>query len=167
MARWQDVNGIYQIYPRSFKDSNGDGVGDLAGMTEKLDYIKGKRTSLGIDAVWISPFYRSPMADFGYDISDYYSVDPLFGDLEDFKMFLAEAHRRNIKVMVDYVPNHTSDEHPWLRLQNHLVIMINVTGMYGETLGPMVARRIIGSVLLGTPPGNLTRIPDSITCTVF
>ncbi|HSW91161.1 MAG TPA: alpha-amylase family glycosyl hydrolase [Candidatus Saccharimonadales bacterium] len=115
MARWQDVNGIYQIYPRSFKDSNGDGVGDLAGMTEKLDYIKGKRTSLGIDAVWISPFYRSPMADFGYDISDYYSVDPLFGDLEDFKTFLAEAHRRNIKVMVDYVPNHTSDEHPWFK----------------------------------------------------
>ncbi len=113
MARWQDVNGIYQIYPRSFQDSNGDGVGDLAGMTSKLDYIKGQPDSLGIDAVWVSPFYRSPMADFGYDISDYYSVDPLFGDLEDFKTFLVEAHSRSIKVMIDYVPNHTSDEHPW------------------------------------------------------
>jgi alpha-glucosidase len=113
MARWQDVNGIYQIYPRSFKDTNGDGTGDIAGMIEKLDYIKGKPDSLGIDAVWISPFYRSPMADFGYDISDYYSVDPLFGDLEDLKQFISGAHDREIKVMVDFVPNHTSDEHPW------------------------------------------------------
>lgn len=113
MARWQDVNGIYQIYPRSFKDTNGDGVGDIAGITEKLDYIKGTPNSLGIDAIWTSPFYRSPMADFGYDISDYYSIDPLFGDLEDFKVFISQAHSRNIKVMVDYVPNHTSDEHPW------------------------------------------------------
>lgn len=113
MARWQDVNGIYQIYPRSFKDSNGDGVGDIAGMTEKLDYIKGGPNALGIDAVWVSPFFRSPMADFGYDIADYYSVDALFGDLEDFKVFIKEAHDRSIKVMIDYVPNHTSDEHPW------------------------------------------------------
>lgn len=113
MKRWQNVNGIYQIYPRSFKDSNGDGIGDLAGITEKLDYIKGGEPSLGIDAIWISPFYRSPMADFGYDISDYYSIDPLFGDLEDFKHLLKEAHKRGIRVMIDYVPNHTSSEHPW------------------------------------------------------
>jgi alpha-glucosidase len=113
MARWQNVNGIYQIYPRSFKDSNGDGVGDLAGITEKLDYVKGKPDSLGVDAIWISPFYSSPMTDFGYDVSDYYSIDPLFGDLEDFKTLLEEAHAREIKVMVDYVPNHTSHEHPW------------------------------------------------------
>jgi len=113
MARWQNVNGIYQIYPRSFKDSNGDGIGDLAGIIEKLDYIKGTPNSLGIDAIWLSPFYRSPMADFGYDISDYYSVDPLFGDLEDFKRLITEAHERDIKVMIDFVPNHTSDEHPW------------------------------------------------------
>lgn len=113
MARWQDVNGIYQIYPRSFKDSNGDGVGDLVGITQQLEYIKGGPDSLGIDAVWISPFYRSPMADFGYDVSDYYSVDPQFGDLEDFKLFVTEAHNREIKVMIDFVPNHTSSEHPW------------------------------------------------------
>lgn len=113
MVRWKDVNGIYQIYPRSFKDTNGDGVGDLAGIIEKLDYIKGGDVSLGIDAIWISPFYRSPMVDFGYDVADYYSVDPLFGDLEEFKVLLNEAHRRDIKVMVDYVPNHTSSQHPW------------------------------------------------------
>ncbi len=113
MARWQDVNGIYQIYPRSFKDSNGDGIGDFMGITEQLDYLKGKPNSLGIDAIWVSPFYRSPMADFGYDVSDYYSVDPLFGDLEDFKVFLTEAHNREIKVMIDFVPNHTSSKHPW------------------------------------------------------
>ncbi len=113
MTRWQDVNGIYQIYPRSFKDTNGDGVGDLAGITQQLDYIKGGKNALGIDAIWISPFYRSPMDDFGYDIADYYSIDPLFGDLEDFKQLLEEAHKRSIKVMIDYVPNHTSDQHPW------------------------------------------------------
>ncbi len=115
MARWQHVNGLYQIYPRSFKDSNGDGVGDLKGITEKLDYIKGKSWSLGIDAIWISPFYRSPMVDFGYDVSDYYDVDPTFGTLDDFKALLEEAHARNIKVMIDYVPNHTSIEHPWFK----------------------------------------------------
>lgn len=115
MIRWQNVNGIYQIYPRSFKDSNGDGVGDLQGIIQKLDYVKGGENSLGIDAVWLSPFFRSPMADFGYDISDYIDVDPLFGTLDDFKQLLDEAHRRQIKVMIDYVPNHTSDQHAWFK----------------------------------------------------
>jgi alpha-glucosidase len=111
--RWQHVNGIYQIYPRSFSDTNGDGIGDLAGITKKLDYIKGTPDSLGIDAIWISPFYTSPMADFGYDVSNYCNVDPIFGNLDDFNVLIAEAHQRSIKVMIDYVPNHTSDEHPW------------------------------------------------------
>lgn len=96
-------------------DSNGDGVGDFSGMIERLDYIKGQPGSLGIDAVWVSPFYKSPMADFGYDVSDHYSVDPLFGTMEDFMHFLSEAHARDIKVMIDYVPNHTSDQHLWFR----------------------------------------------------
>ncbi|HEU4715723.1 MAG TPA: alpha-amylase family glycosyl hydrolase, partial [Candidatus Saccharimonadales bacterium] len=113
MARWQDVNGIYQIYPRSFKDANGDGIGDLPGITEKLGYLKGDEGSLGIDAIWISPFFTSPMADFGYDVSDYMQVDPIFGTLDDFKALLGEAHRREIRVMIDYVPNHTSDQHAW------------------------------------------------------
>ncbi len=113
MARWQNVNGIYQIYPRSFKDTDADGIGDLAGITEKLGYIKGEKDSLGIDAIWISPFFKSPMADFGYDVADYRRVDPIFGTNEDFEALLKEAHRREIKVMIDYVPNHTSDQHEW------------------------------------------------------
>lgn len=115
MTRWHDVNGIYQIYPRSFKDANGDGIGDLAGLIEKLDYIKGGKDSLGIDAIWVSPFYTSPMADFGYDISNYRDVDPIFGTLDDFKNLLQKAHERGIKVMIDYVPNHTSDQHAWFQ----------------------------------------------------
>ncbi len=94
-------------------DSNGDGVGDLKGIISKLDYLKGRVDSLGVDAVWISPFYPSPMADFGYDVSDYCNVHPAFGTLDDFRELLAEAHARDIKIVVDFVPNHTSDQHPW------------------------------------------------------
>ena len=100
---------IYQIYPRSFLDSNGDGVGDLPGIAGKLDYVAG----LGVDAIWISPFFTSPMADFGYDIADYRDVDPLFGTLEDFDRLLARAHALGLKVMIDQVLSHTSDAHPW------------------------------------------------------
>ncbi len=113
-SNWLRHSVIYEIYPRSFKDSDGDGVGDLQGIIDKLDYLNdGTDTSLGIDAIWISPFYPSPMADFGYDISDYCNVDPLFGDLATFDRLVSEAHRRGIKVIIDYVPNHTSDHHPW------------------------------------------------------
>ena len=97
------------MYPRSFSDSSGDGVGDLEGIRWHLDHL----AWLGVDALWISPFYRSPMADFGYDVSDYCDVDPLFGSLADFDRLVSEAHERDLKVVVDYVPNHTSDEHPW------------------------------------------------------
>jgi alpha-glucosidase len=110
---WWQRGAIYQIYPRSFADSNGDGVGDLRGIVERLDYLGGQDGSLGVQAIWLSPFYRSPMADFGYDIADCTDVDPLFGTLEDFDALLAAAHRRGIKVVVDWVPNHTSDQHPW------------------------------------------------------
>ncbi len=113
MKRWQNVNALYQIYPRSFYDASGDGIGDLNGITAKLGYLKGDEKSLGIDAIWISPFYPSPMADFGYDIADYCDVDPIFGTLDDFRSLLVEAHRNDIKVMVDYVPNHTSNQHQW------------------------------------------------------
>lgn len=104
---------IYQIYPRSFKDSNNDGIGDLPGIIEKLDYLKGTPNSLGIDAVWISPIYKSPMKDFGYDVSNYCEIDPIFGNLEDFDRLVNEAHKRDIKVIMDYIPGHTSIEHPW------------------------------------------------------
>lgn len=115
MIRWQDVNAIYQIYPRSFQDSNADGVGDLAGITSRLKYLKGEPDSLGVDAIWISPIFTSPMADFGYDVSDFKSVDPLFGSLVDFDELIAEAHRRDILVMLDFVPNHSSDQHRWFK----------------------------------------------------
>ncbi len=102
---------IYQIYPRSFLDTNGDGVGDLPGIVRKLDYI----ARLGVDAIWISPFFKSPMNDFGYDIADYRDVDPLFGTLEDFDRLLAKAHSLGIKVMIDQVLSHCSAEHPWFK----------------------------------------------------
>lgn len=102
---------IYQIYPRSFLDTNGDGIGDLPGIVEKLDYV----ASLGVDAIWISPFFKSPMADFGYDIADYRQVDPMFGTLEDFDRLIAKAHGLGLKVMIDQVLSHTSVEHEWFR----------------------------------------------------
>ena len=108
---WAADAVVYQIYPRSFADADGDGVGDLAGITGKLPYL----TALGVDAVWLSPFYPSPMADGGYDVADYRGVDPLFGTLADFDTLLAEAHRHGLKVMIDIVPNHTSDQHPWFQ----------------------------------------------------
>src|SRR5262249_7991179 len=106
---WWQSGVIYQIYPRSFKDSNGDGVGDLQGIIAQLDYL----SWLGVDAIWTSPFYPAPMADFGYDIADYRDIDPIFGDLATFDRLLEAAHQRNLKVILDFVPNHTSDEHPW------------------------------------------------------
>jgi alpha-glucosidase len=105
---WEDAV-FYQIYPRSFCDASGDGVGDLEGIRRHLDHL----SWLGVDALWLSPFYPSPMADFGYDVSDYCDVDPLFGMLDDFDRLLREAHHRDLKVIVDWVPNHTSDAHPW------------------------------------------------------
>jgi alpha-glucosidase len=107
--RWWQRGIIYQIYPRSFADTNGDGVGDLPGILAKLDYLQW----LGVDAIWISPIYPSPMADFGYDISNYLDIDPLFGTLNDFDDLVMSAHRRGIKIVMDLVPNHTSEEHPW------------------------------------------------------
>ncbi len=107
--KWWQRGVIYQIYPRSFMDGNGDGTGDLPGITSCLDYLEW----LGVDAIWISPIFPSPMADFGYDVSDYTGIDPLFGTLRDFDRLLAEAHRRGMRVLLDYVPNHTSDQHPW------------------------------------------------------
>jgi alpha-glucosidase len=107
---WRDAV-VYQIYPRSFADGNGDGIGDLAGVTAHLDYLH----DLGVDALWLSPFYVSPQADAGYDVADYCDVDPLFGTLDDFDTMLAGAHAHGLRVIVDLVPNHTSSEHAWFR----------------------------------------------------
>src|ERR1700674_1024772 len=108
---WWKSGVIYQVYPRSFKDSNNDGIGDLAGITQQLDYLRW----LGVDALWLSPIYPSPMADFGYDITNYTDVHPLFGTLADLDILLYQAHQRDLKLILDFVPNHTSDEHPWFQ----------------------------------------------------
>ncbi|WP_312640691.1 alpha-glucosidase [Hydrogenoanaerobacterium sp.] len=107
--QWWKSSVVYQIYPRSFMDSDGDGIGDLAGITQKLDYL----TELGVDMVWISPIFQSPNDDNGYDISDYRAIMPEFGTMEDFDLLLAKAHERGLKIVLDLVVNHTSDEHPW------------------------------------------------------
>ncbi|WP_336205150.1 glycoside hydrolase family 13 protein [Nonomuraea sp. LPB2021202275-12-8] len=107
---WRDAV-VYQVYPRSFADSDGDGVGDLAGVRDKLAYLG----ELGVDAIWLSPFYTSPMADGGYDVADYRAVDPMFGELADFDALIADAHALGIRVIVDLVPNHSSDQHPWFQ----------------------------------------------------
>ena len=113
-AIWWKHGVIYQVYPRSFQDSDGDGIGDLPGITSRLDYLNdGTPGSLGVDAIWLSPFYPSPMADFGYDVADYRDVHPDYGTLADFDRLVEAAHRRGVRVVIDLVPNHTSDEHPW------------------------------------------------------
>jgi alpha-glucosidase len=108
---WWKRGIVYQIYPRSFQDSNGDGIGDLEGIRRRLDYLGW----LGVDAVWISPIYQSPMADFGYDVADYCGIDPIFGTIDDFDRLVEDTHRRGMKLILDFVPNHTSDQHPWFQ----------------------------------------------------
>ncbi|MDB5473807.1 MAG: hypothetical protein JWP99_1110, partial [Devosia sp.] len=111
MSEWWRGGVIYQVYPRSFQDTNGDGVGDLPGIIRRLDHIQ----SLGVDCIWLSPITRSPQADMGYDVSDYRDVDPLFGSLHDFDSLVEQAHHRGLKVIMDQVVSHTSDLHPWFQ----------------------------------------------------
>ncbi len=108
-TQWWQTGVIYQVYPRSFQDTDGDGIGDLKGIAARLDYLVG----LGVDAIWISPIYPSPMADFGYDVADYTGIDPLFGTMADFDALLEAAHSRGLRVILDFVPNHSSDQHSW------------------------------------------------------
>ena len=109
VLKWWETAVIYQIYPRSFNDSNGDGIGDLPGITERLDYIAG----LGVDAIWISPFFKSPQKDFGYDVQDYCDINPDYGTLADFDKLIDKAHHLGLKVMIDIVPAHCSEQHVW------------------------------------------------------
>ncbi|XP_048738761.2 maltase 1-like isoform X2 [Ostrea edulis] len=114
---WWKTSIIYQVYPRSFQDSDGDGTGDLKGVTKHLDYLK----DLGVGAIWLSPFYKSPMRDFGYDVQNHTQVDPLFGTMEDFDELMQEAKKRNLRILVDFVPNHTSNESVWFNSSRHSV----------------------------------------------
>ena len=111
MKEWWRGGVIYQIYPRSYQDSNNDGIGDLAGITSRLEYI----SELGVDGIWISPIFTSPMKDMGYDVSDYRDIDPLFGDLKDFDRLVEKAHSLGLKVMIDQVLSHSSDQHPFFQ----------------------------------------------------
>ncbi len=112
---WYRKGALYQIYPLSFSDSNGDGYGDIRGIINHLDYLAGTDESLGVAAVWLSPIFRSPLKDFGYDISDFRDIDPVFGTMKDFYELVAEVHKRGMKLLLDFVPNHTSDQHAWFK----------------------------------------------------
>lgn len=127
--KWWQNAVVYQIYPRSFQDSNGDGIGDLQGIIERLDYLK----ELGIDAVWLSPVCRSPQDDNGYDISDYQDIDPMFGSLDDMEQLIQEAKKRNIRIMMDLVLNHSSDEHRWFQEAKRVGTIHTMTIMSGGT----------------------------------
>ena len=144
MRDWWKNSVVYQIYPRSFKDSNGDGFGDLRGVIEKLDYLK----ELGIDVIWLSPVFDSPQDDNGYDIRDYRSIYEKFGTNEDMEELIRQAHERKIKVVLDLVVNHTSDEHAW----------------FVESRKQTAASRTTGVRVSAEVPGSTVKNADSITC---
>ena len=157
-ARWWQRGIIYQVYPRSFLDRNGDGIGDLAGIIAKLDYVQW----LGVDAIWISPIYPSPMADFGYDVSDYMNMHPMFGSLRDFDELVASAHRLGIRVILDLVPNHTSEEHPWFVESRSSRTNPKRDWYIWQGLRlRMGARRTTGSAPSEAPRGNGIRKPSN------
>ena len=161
MAWWRGAV-IYQIYPRSFLDTNGDGVGDLPGIIARLDYV----ASLGVDAIWISPFFKSPMADFGYDIADYRDVDPLFGTLDDFDRLLAKAHSLGIRVMIDQVLSHTSIEHAWFKESRESVATTRrPTGTCGPTRKRTARRPTTGCRSSAAWRGSGNRAAASTSCT--
>jgi alpha-glucosidase len=110
-TEWRKNATVYQVYPASFKDSNGDGIGDIPGIIEKLDYLK----DLGVDVIWLSPHYKSPQKDMGYDISDYKAIDPRYGTLEQCDKLIEDVHSRGMKIIFDHVVNHTSDQHEWFK----------------------------------------------------
>ena len=161
--RWWERGIIYQIYPRSFMDSNGDGIGDLGGIRSRLDYLQW----LGVDAIWISPIYPSPMADFGYDVSNYTDIDPIFGTLADFDALLANVHARGMKLLLDYVPNHTSDQHPWFVESRSSRQSAKRDPIFGAIRRRAAAPRIIGAPIMAAARGNGTKGPDSSTITRF
>ena len=151
---WHDAV-IYQIYPKSFLDSNGDGIGDLKGIISKLDYLE----KLGITAIWLSAVYQSPMDDNGYDISDYEDIASIFGTMEDMETLIAEGQKRGIKMIMDLVVNHTSDEHAWFIEAKENPNSPERTTIFGGTNPMIFSLPSVGQL------GNLIRLPSSIICT--
>lgn len=160
---WWKHAVIYEIYPRSFQDSNGDGIGDLNGITSRLDYLK----ALGVDAIWLTPIYPSPQVDFGYDISDYVAIDPPYGTMADFDRLVTEAKKRDMRVIMDMVMNHTSDKHPWF-VQSESSKTNPKRDWYVWQNGKVRAsRRTTGSRLSDIRRGSTRRRPISGITTSF
>ena len=160
--KWWHGKVAYQIYPKSFYDSNGDGIGDIPGIISKLDYL----ADLGIDILWLSPCYQSPLADQGYDISDYYNIDPRFGTMEDMERLIAEAKKRGICILMDLVVNHCSDEHEWFKRACE-----DPDGKYGNTFICGTKRkgncRRTGGPILAVPCGMTCRVRINSTSMCF
>lgn len=158
--KWWHDKVAYQIYPKSFLDTNGDGIGDLRGIISKLDYLK----SLGIDIIWLSPIYKSPFVDQGYDISDYYAIAEEFGTMEEFDELLAEAKKRDMHIIMDLVINHCSDKHEWF--QRHLRIRMEsmLITFISEKVKTAI-RRAITALILAEAAGRRCRARTSIICT--
>lgn len=132
MSAWWQSAVVYQIYPKSFQDSNGDGIGDIPGIISRLDYL----ADLGVDAIWLSPVYQSPGIDNGYDISDYEAIDPQFGTMADMQHLIQAAQKRGIRIVMDLVVNHTSDQHPWFKAAAKSRAIRTATGTFGATRWP-------------------------------
>lgn len=158
-AWWKEAV-VYQIYPRSFQDTNGDGVGDLPGVIRRLDYVK----ELGADVIWLNPIYRSPNDDNGYDISDYRDIMEEFGTMADFDVLLREAHARGIRIVMDLVVNHTSDEHPWF-VESRKSKDNPYRDYYIWREGKTARSRTTGAAASPARPGSSTRRPACTTCT--
>ena len=159
---WWRGGTIYQVYPRSWADSNGDGIGDLPGITARLDHI----ARLGVDAVWLSPFQKSPQKDFGYDVSDYCDVDPMFGTLDDFRALVARAHALGLKVMIDQVLSHSSDQHPWFTESRSSRDNAKADWyVWSDPRDDGTPPNNWLSVFGGSSPGSGTRDASSTTCT--
>ncbi len=158
--KWWENAVIYQIYPRSFQDSNDDGIGDLNGITTRLNYL----SELGIDAIWISPFFKSPQKDFGYDVSDYYNISPEYGTLRDFDLLISKAHELKLRVMLDIVPAHCSSEHPWF-----VESRSSTTNPKADWFNPkmMEAPPQTGYHFLAVKLGPGNQDDNSTTCTIF
>ena len=162
LSHWWQRAIIYQVYPRSYQDTNGDGVGDLAGVHHRLDHI----AALGIDTIWLSPIFPSPMADFGYDVADYGDIDARFGTMADFDRLIAAVHARGMRLLLDFVPNHSSSQHPWFVASRSA--RSNPKRDWYIWRDPAAdgggGRPTIGSAISAAAPGSSTRAPNNITC---